>query len=181
MSGAATDFLRGCLTDAIEAEDVFESRLREFANQGDDPDVQSAFLFHADVLHQRRAGLAARLEELGGAHSGQRSPLSQLIEVASPNSEFARVQEEQTLHNLISAFGIASSECALYEVLSAVARAAGDSVTESLARRALTEQHETAKRVFSFLPSRSKIAFNMLTPNELDPAVETKAFQNRVV
>lgn len=181
MSGAATDFLRRCLTDAIEAEDLFESRLREFANQGDDPDVQSAFLSHADVLRLRRADLTARLEELGGAESGGKSPLSPLIGTASPEGEFARVQEEQTLHNLIAAFGIENSECALYEVLSTLARAIGDSVTESLACAALADQQETAKRVFSFLPSRSKIAFNMLTPNELDPAVETKAFQNRVV
>jgi ferritin-like metal-binding protein YciE len=181
LSGAATDFLRRCLTDAIEVEDAFESRLREFANQGDDSDVQSAFFSDADALRLRRAGLTARLEQLGGAEPGGKTPLSHLIGAASPDGESVRIQEEQTLHNLIAAFGIESSECALYEVLASVARAADDSATESFARQALAEQHETAQRVFSFLRSRSKIAFNMLTPNELDPAVETKAFQNRVV
>jgi len=81
----------------------------------------------------------------------------------------------------VSAFGMEAGECAFYEALAASAAVAADGPTEALARQIEREKQLAAKKVFSLIRSRSKIAFNMLTPNELDPAVETKAFDNRVV
>jgi hypothetical protein len=51
--------------------------------------------------------------------------------------------------------------------------------TEELARESQEQERTTAERVWKFLPSRSKIAFNMLNLQEVDPSVETRAIENR--
>jgi hypothetical protein len=172
------DLLRKYLANAIAAERGFEIHLNEFANHGDDLDVQVVFRSQADEMRTNYQRLAARLEQLGGAETAGQSAGSDL---APRISESGRIQEEQTLQNLIAAFGIEASECAMHEAIATVAAAARDAATESLAREIQAQKREAAKRIFSFLSSRSKLAYNMLTPHELDPAVETKTFQNRVV
>ncbi len=180
-TATGTHLLRRYLANAIAAERGFETHLSEFANQGDDLDVQVVFRSQADEMRTNYQRLTARLEQLGGPETGVGSALSELVESAPQMSESGRIQEEQTLQNLIAAFGIEASECAMHEVVASVAAAADDAATESLAREIQAQKREAAKRIFSFLSSRSKIAYNMLTPHELDPAVETKTFQNRVV
>jgi len=64
----------------------------------------------------------------------------------------------------------------MYEALAHVAREAGDALTEALAREIQEQEQRAAEKIFHFLPSRSKIAFNVLTADEVDdPAVATKA------
>ena len=181
MPDAATQLLRKYLAGAIAAERNFETHLSEFAKHGDDLDVQVVFRSQADETRTNHQRLTARLEQLGGNETTRRSPLSERVEMAPQMSESGHIQEEQTLQNLIAAFGIEASDCAMHEALATVAAAAGDPTTESLAREIQAQKREAARHIFSFLSSRSKIAYNMLTPHELDPAVETKAFQNRVV
>ena len=89
--------------------------------------------------------------------------------------------EERTTQNLIMAFTVENSECAMYEALAAAAEAAGDDATEALAREIQAEEKQTADKVWHFIASRSKNAFNLLTATETDPSVNTKAADNRLI
>ncbi len=181
MAENGADLIRNYVDDAIAAEKSFEAQLRKFAGEGDDEDVQAAFAEHADQSRLHYERLAERLQQLGGRTSSARHALAQVLEMTPQIPQAGHIQEERTVQNLVMAFGVEASECAFYETLVTVAAAAGDAATEILAKQIQAEEQECAKKIFSFLRSRSKIAFNMLTPNELDPSVETKAFDNRVV
>ncbi len=82
--------------------------------------------------------------------------------------------EGKLVQNLITALCVETGEMAMYEALASVAAAAGDGTTELLAREIQAEEQRTAEKLFHFLPTRSKIAFNVLTAGEVDPSVETK-------
>lgn len=179
MAQTSADLIRNYLEDALGSERTSEAQLRKFACEGDDEDVQASFARHADETHSQQERLIERLKQIGG--SVTELPHISPEEMALQILQAERIQEERIVRHLIVAFGAETSECAFYETFATVAEAAGDIATGTLARQIQAEEQRAAKKFFSFLSSRSKIAFNMLTPNELDPAVETKAFDNPVV
>lgn len=181
MSANPDALISQYLENAITAEKSFEARLRGFACQeGGDDDVEAAFATHAERIRQQAQLLTSRLSELGVAPSENDNALVHAAE-ASADFGTSSIAEEQIARNLISAYTIGTTECALYEVLATVAQAAGDSATEALAREIQGERRTITEKIWHFLPSRSKIAFNMLTLDEVDPAVETRAADNRLV
>lgn len=177
----STNLICSYLDDGITAAKNFEAELRTFAGEGDDDDVQAAFALYADQTRRQRERLAQRLQELGGKPSDAAHGLAHAFEITPQLPQLGDIQEERTVQHLITAFGIETGECAFYEALASVAAASADTTTEALARQMQAEDEQAGKKFFSFIRSRSKIAYNMLTPNELDPAVETKAFDNPVV
>ena len=162
------------LQSAIAAERKFEENLRSFAQVGDDQDVQLAFAEHADETRSQLDRLVDRLGALGLAAAGSDTPLASLPQFAPDFAGAGDAPEVRLVQNLITAYCVETGECAMYEALASVASAAGDSETEQLARTIQSEEVRAAEKVFHFLRSRSKIAFNVLTPQEIDPAVETK-------
>lgn len=181
MPEDAAGLICSYLDEAITAEKRFEVELRKFAGEGDDEDVQAAFAAHADQTRRQQDRLAERLEQLGPQPSGAAHGLARTFDVTAQIPQTREIQEERTVQHLITAFGIEAAECAFYEELANIASALADSSTETLSRQIQAEEEQAGKKLFSFIRSRSKIAYNMLTPNELDPAVETKAFDNPVV
>lgn len=181
MAETSSDVVRRYLEDAIAAESRTEAQLREFSGVGDDDDVRATFERCADAakLHQER--LTRRLQELGGRASHSKSFLAQVLDSTPKLAEVHDIQEERTAQNLIVAFTLTKGECALYEALATVAGAAGDATTARLAHGIQKEEADAAEEIWRFLPSRSKIAYNMLTVAEVDPAIETKAAGNRLV
>jgi ferritin-like metal-binding protein YciE len=174
--------VRRYLQDAIAAETSFESQLQSFAHEGgDDFEVQALFFGHAAETHRRIERLTARLEELGGDPSGGKSFLARLFSFTPKLAQVTHLPEEQLVQNLIAAFSVVNSKLAMYEALAATAQSAGDGLTEALAREAAAEETANAEKIWRFLPSRSKIAFNLLTAGEIDPAVETKVGENRIL
>ncbi|MBV8069490.1 MAG: DUF892 family protein [Acidobacteriaceae bacterium] len=180
MPATSTELITRYLQQAITAERSFEAQLRGFAQDGDDEEVQSTFAAHAVQTAQQIERLTERLKELGGEPQQEESELTLFREV-SPKFSGPAVPEERIAQNLIAAYAAEAMECALYEVLAAIAGANGDTATERLARDLQRQEHTTAARVWHFLPSRSKIAFNMLTIDEIDPSVETRTLGNRLV
>lgn len=169
------------LADAIAAEKVFEDQLRSFANEGDDEEVQLAFAEHADETRLQYDRLKIRLNALGTEEVGGKSSLASLPDFAPRFAQAGGTVEEQLVQNLITAFCVENGECAMYENLASLARELDDQPTEMLAREIQAEERRAAEKIFHFLPTRSKIAFNMLTRNEIDLAVETKAAENRII
>ena len=170
----STEVIREHLQNLIAAEKAFEERLREFATEGDDEEVQLTFADHADETHLHLDRLRGRLAELGSTESSEKSALSRILGLAPRLAEASATPEERLVQNLITAFCVETGECAMYEALASAARACGDRITEDLARNIQAEERRAAEKIFHFLPSRSKIAFNVLTAGEIDPAVETK-------
>lgn len=181
MSDSSTTVIQRYLQDALAAEKSFETRLRSFSRQGDDTEVQALFSDHADLTRQHQERLSSRLEELGGSASGVKSFLDQLFSVVPKQPQTVRSPDEQLLQNVVVAFAVEQSERAMYEALAAAAIAAGDPTTEQLARDIQAEESETAEKLWRFIPSRAKIAFNLQTAGEIDPAIETKAPDDRVI
>jgi hypothetical protein len=158
----------------------YESRLRGFlSDTTDDLDLEAVFLSHADSARARADRLARRLAELPGADEHPAFPSA--TDIPSTLTNANRIAEERAVQDLIIAVGIHRSECAMGETLAAIGAASRDEQTERLGQEMQSQASQSAERVFSLIRSRSKIAFNMLTPNELDPAVDTKMADNRVV
>ena len=181
MAESTNAAIRRYLEEAIAAEASFEGQLRAFSEEGDDDEVRAAFAQHADETRHHHERLSARLEQLGGASSAVKTPLANVFNAVPKLVLAPQGPEERTAQNLIIGFAVETSECALYEALASIAKSAGDTLTESLAREIQAEERRTAERIWHFIPSRAKIAFNMLTVGEVDPSIETKAMLNRIV
>lgn len=180
MAETSTEVIRRYLENAIAAEEAFETQLREFAAHRDDDEVQSAFAAQAGQTRRQHERLSARLQQLGGGTASKvKSILAHLF--APQAVQATHAPEERTVQNLITAFAVESGECAMYEAFATIAAAAGDPATEALAREIQAEERAAADQIAAFIPSRSKIALNMLTVSETDPAVETRAPANRVL
>lgn len=167
------DAVRSYLENAQAAENNCENQLRAFARHGDDDEVQGIFASHADQARVRSERLKLRTGESGGKPSG-------IFHSAPKLAQSAHVAEEQTLQDLVAAYSIHRGICALYEALSAVTQVSRDEATRNLAVQFQAEQAQAAQNVWRFLCSRSKIAYNVLTAGERDPAIETRATENRV-
>jgi ferritin-like metal-binding protein YciE len=182
LTDTGAEIVRQYLQDAIAAESSIESQLRSFAHEGgDDFEVQSLFFEHAAETSRQIERLAARLHELGGVSSGAKSSLAHFFSSAPRLAEITHRPEERLVQNLIAAFCVENGERSMYEALATVARIAGDATTEAMVREIAAEETATAEKIWHFLPSRSKIAFNMLTLGEVDPSVETKTVDDRIV
>lgn len=155
MAETSLDVIKRYLEDAIAAERSCEARLRQFAGEGDDQAIESAFHQHALETHSQYERLTARLEALGGSAPSVRGLLSQILGFGPRAAQTGNGSEEQTRQNLIMAFAIENSETAMYESLAAMAEAAGDTETESLARTIQAEEKATAEKFWSLLPSAS--------------------------
>lgn len=181
MPTTELDVIQTYLADAIAAESSFEARLREFADDGDDDDVKAVFATHAVETQSQRERLTARLQELGGAPSAGKNFLAGVFTLTPRLAQLNHIMEERTVQNIMIAFAVESSEQAMYQALLSVAEAAGDARTAALAREIQAEETRTAEKLWHFLPTRSKIAYNMLTVQEIDPSVETKVADDRLV
>lgn len=181
MSESNIDTIRRYLADAIAAEKGFESQLRSFAEDGDDDEVQGLFAEHARQTATQIQRLSTRLESLGGAASRTKNLVAQLFTIAPRAAQFGHLPEERTAQDLMVGYSVEMSECAMYESLRIAAESAGDSQTASLAREIGAEEFATAQRLWHLIPSRAKIAYNMATAGEVDPAIETRTADDRLV
>lgn len=181
MAETSADIIRRYLEDAIAAEKSFEAQLEAFSREGDDDEVKAAFAAYVIETRRSHERLTARLKELGGGASMAKSFFAQILGLTPKPAQVGHGEDERTVQNLIAVFAIANSECAMYEVLATMAQAASDPATESLAREIQAQGKEAAEKVWRFIPSRAKIAFNLLTVTETDPAVSTKAADNRLL
>ncbi len=182
MPETAVELMCRYLQDAIAAESAFETQLKTFSEEGDDDEVQALFAEHARQTSTQIERLTNRMEALGGQRpSKAKSLMAHVFALAPRAAQLTHSQEERLTQNLISAYSVEMSECAMYEALRVVADLAGDTLTGKLAKEIAAEERETAIKLWQLLPSRSKIAFNVSTAGEVDPAIETRAPDDRIV
>ncbi len=181
LSELSAAVIQRYLEDAIAAEKSFESQFRSFAEEGDDDEVQSLFAQHSRQTAEQIARLLARLEALGGSPSRLKDLLAHALALAPKAVQLGHLPDERLVQNLIAGFSIEMNECAMCQSLLTVANLAGDTITSSIASDIIAESREAAATFWSFIPTRAKIAFNMATAGEVDPAVETKAPDDRLL
>jgi ferritin-like metal-binding protein YciE len=181
VSISQPDLIKIYLADAIAAEQKFESQLRDFASDGDDDEVRNVFAAHAEETSRQHERLSERLRELGGTPSAGKNFLARIFSLTPRAAQLGHIQEERTVQNIIAAYSVETAEQAMYHALILIAEAAGDSRTAALAREIQAEETSTAQKLWHFIPTRSKIAYNMLTIQEIDPAIETKVADDRLV
>jgi ferritin-like metal-binding protein YciE len=151
MAETSTEVVKRYLEDAIAAEKSFETQLQGLAKEGDNERAKSAFHQHAIETRSQIERLTSRLEALGGSPSTAKSVLAHIFNLAPKAAQIGYEKEERVTQNLIMAFAVENSECAMYESLAALADAAGDSDTANLARSIQAEEKATADKVWSLL------------------------------
>ena len=162
MAETSTDVIKRYLEDAIAAEKSFETQLQGFSKEGDNEAAKSAFSQHALETRQQYERLTARLEALGGSPSTAKSLMAHIFNFAPKTAQIGHEKEERTTQNLMMAFAVENSECAMYESLATVAEAAGDSQTAQLARSIQAQEKATADKVWSLLGPAALDAFQRI-------------------
>ena len=162
MAESSTGVIKRYLEDAIAAEKSFETQLQGFAEEGDNPMAKAAFHQHALETKNQYERLTARLEALGGSPSTAKSLLAHIFGLSPKTAQIGHEKEERTTQNLMIAYAVENSEIAMYEALATVAEAAGDEVTESLARDIQAQEIATAKKIMQLLPGAALTAYETL-------------------
>lgn len=164
MAETSTDVIKRYLQDAIAAENSFETQLNAFAKEADDfPAAQTAFQQHATETHNQIERLTVRLEALGGSTSAAKSVMAHLFNFSPKAAQLGHEKAERITQNLMMAFAVENSECAMYESLIASAEAAGDTETASLARSIQAQEKATAEKVWKLIPQAATQAFRTVT------------------
>ena len=173
------EVLRRYLGEAIASELNFGRELDAFASDGDDDEVERAFHDGSEECRLRAEALTAKIRQLD-AEAGEKNPHVRTSGNAARGSS-SEVLEERIAQNAAAAYTFEAGQCARYEMLASIAHAAGDDELEVLTRKLQAQARDAAEKFWKFLASRAMIAFNMLTVSEVDPAVETKVADNRLV
>ncbi len=156
------DIICRYLKDAIAAENSFESQLRGFANEGDDPAVRQLFEQHADETRIQHQQLTARLEALGESPSTMKSMMAHMFNFAPKSASLGHDEAERQTQNLMIAYAVENSEVAMYESLATTAEAVGDTVTAQLARQIQSQEEATAKKVWQFIAPSARRSLEKL-------------------
>lgn len=151
---------------------AMEREFRSRSESGDDSEVTSYLTTQAD----HAATEADMLLDLAAGDIAEGESGGWLLRLPIAIAP-ARVVEEQTMFSLIFAFSALNAKRASFAVLLQLIK---DSVLQQNLSEASGKASEAAAFAFHLLPTRSKIAFNMLTPNEIDPSVETRAATARL-
>ena len=162
MAEASIDVIKRYLEDAIAAEKSFETQLEGFSKEGDDPNAQALFRQHAQETKQQHERLTARLEAIGGSPSGTKSFLAHIFGLSPKVAQIGHEKEERTTQNLMVAFAVENSELAIYESLAAVAEAAGDNQTATLARSIQAQERATAEKIWQYIPVAAAYSFQRI-------------------
>jgi ferritin-like metal-binding protein YciE len=148
------------IQDAEAAERNFEDALATFAKTGEQGAVMSFFdraSAQAKTQHER---LEARLRELGGTRSSAKSILAHLLAFSTTAAQIGQEPAEKNTQHLIMCVGAAAAEMAMYESLATVAAAAGDAITERLARQLQSEEKSDFDNAWALLPASARDSFS---------------------
>lgn len=164
MAETSAEVIQRYLQDAIAAENSFETQLNTFAKEATDfPAAQTAFQQHAAETRNQIQLLTTRLQALGGSTSTAKSVMAHVFNFSPKAAQIGHEKEERTTQNLMMAFAVENSECAMYESLIVSAEAAGDTETASIARSIQAQEKATADKVWQLIPQAAQMAFRAVT------------------
>ncbi len=162
----ATDIVKRYLEDAIAAERSFETQLRGFAQEVDEPTVRALFEQHANETKRQYERLTERLSQLGGSPSTLKSFLAHAFGLSPKTAQVGHERQERTTQDLMMAYAVENSEVAMYEALATVADAAGDRQTAELARAIQQQERSTAEKIWRYIAPCAVSAYEALISAE---------------
>jgi ferritin-like metal-binding protein YciE len=157
------EILATYIQDAEAAERNFEDALATFGKAGDQGPVKSFFEWASQKAKTQHERLEARLRELGGSPSTAKSILAHLLAFSTTAAQIGHEPAEKNTQHLTMCVGAASAEMAMYESLAQVAAAAGDTVTEQLARQLQAEEMDDYEKAWALLGPSARDAFAKVT------------------
>jgi len=157
------EIIKRYLQDAIAAENAFESQLRGFAKEGDDPVARDLFQQHAEETHDQIERLTSRLQDLGESPSGFKSFFAHVFNFAPKTATLGHDEAERTTQNLMIAHAVEHSEVGMYEALAVVAESVDDLVTAQLAREIQEEEEAFGHKVWDLIAPSARRALHKLT------------------
>lgn len=176
MNMAGGPLLAENLSDTIALLHVAEQHFGEFAAAVlEDDETLGLFGDLKEWLASSRVLLTNRQAEVSAG-----SPVTQQAESIKVPASHSSVREEALLQNLLSGYSLITQVAALSQILEVTSDAVADTPTATASRGLGAEAEAAAARLWKLLPSRSKIAFNMLTISEVDPSVDTKMSDDRL-
>jgi ferritin-like metal-binding protein YciE len=147
------------LQDAEAAERNFEDALATFGKTGEQGPVKSFFQWASAKAKTQHERLEARLKELGGSRSAAKSALAHLLAFSTTTAQVGQEGTEKNTQHLIMCVGAAGAEMAMYQSLTAVAEAAGDSKTAQLAKELQTEEKEDFDKAWALIGPSAQDSF----------------------
>lgn len=151
------------IQDAEAAERNFEDALATFGKAGDQGPVKSFFDWASAKAKTQHERLEARLRQLGGSPSAAKSLMAHVLAFSTTAAQIGHEPAEKNTQHLIMCVGAASAEMAMYESLANVAAAAGDTVTEQLARQLQTEEKDDYDKAWALLGASARDALTKVT------------------
>jgi ferritin-like metal-binding protein YciE len=138
------------LADAHAIEEQAHQLLSKGPELAGDPELARAFEEHLTETDGHRRGVEERLVARGEAPSKLKDAA---MRIGALNwGMFFQAQPDTPAKLAAFAYAFEHLEIAAYELLSRVARRAGDEETEQLAGRILTEERAAAERIWTLLP-----------------------------
>ena len=116
-------------------------------------------LAHVRVLKGGPAGYARQLRSTAAGPIWS----AEMLAMAPKAAQIGHIAEERITQNLTKGFSLTKSASAMYLALSSAARIANDEQTAELAAELAGEEEAAAEKFWRSSPSRSKIAYNVLT------------------
>jgi ferritin-like metal-binding protein YciE len=159
----AQEVIARYIQDAEAAERNFEDALTTFGTAGDQNATKSFFQWASEKAKTQHQRLENRLRELGGSPSTSKSLLAHILSFSTTAAQIGHEPAEKNTQHLIMCVGAAAAEMAMYESLAASAAAAGDTVTEQLARQLQAEEKDDYEKAWALLGPSALNAFEKVT------------------
>lgn len=147
------------LQDAEAAERNFEDALTGFGKTGEQNEVKRIFDIASNRAKTQHERLEARLRALGGSPSTAKSILAHLLAFSPTVAQLGHDPSEKNTQHLIIVIGAAAAEMAMYASLATVAKAAGDTETEQLARQLQAEEKDDYETCWKLLYPSARASF----------------------
>jgi ferritin-like metal-binding protein YciE len=154
------DVIATYLQDAEAAERNFEDTLASFGKTGEQNSVKSFFQWASAKARTQHERLEARLRELGSSPSSAKSMLAHVLAFSTTAAQIGQEPVEKNTQHLIMCVGAAAAEMGMYESLATVAAAAGDAITEQLARELQAEEKDDFDKAWALLAPSAQDSFN---------------------
>lgn len=160
------DIIVRYLQDAQAAERNFEDALSTFSGTGAQEDVKSLMGMMSQKARTQHERLAHRIQALGGDTSTAKSALAHMLAFPPTLAQMGHTAEEKNTQHLMIVIAAAAAEMAMYESLASAAQAAGDRVTEQLARELQSEEREDYELAWDSLRQSAVRAFESVKDQE---------------
>lgn len=160
------------LQDTEAAERNFEDALAAFSKMGEQSAVRDALANMSRIARTQHQRLRARLRDLGAKGSTAKSALAHALAFAPTVAQIGQSPREKNTQHLIIVIAAAAAETGMYEALATAATAAGDPVTEELARELQEEERVDYRTAAALLRQSALDAFGKVEESARESIVD---------